>query len=385
LAKQKHKVPLKVRFYRAKNTGILTFVDKLIDKIHPSKKCEELPGEILFNRNDKIGDALVTVPVLRDLKLNHPSVIIDVLCSEINSFIFTGLPFINKIHIYNKDNHPELEFRLKAEKYGAIVDLVSMDKKVIRLLKRSSPFIAGSRMFGFSWMYDYYLPTNWVSEYDDVPISMKIEKLLTDCFGYKFTKRDKTLPYHNKYKSPVEGKEFDIFFHLGTSKIRKLNEEIEENLINQLEKYKVLITDGGKTERFEKYKTKYSGVKNFTFRLYENIEDIMPDVSKSQVVLCYDGGQAHLMGELTRCFVMVGSISPKQWSPYDFSIYSLHKKWDNGVEAYISGENKRHIAINFPTWCTPCFNIGCNTRPCINNILPEEVMEIINNCLHADS
>lgn len=378
---QKHKVPFKIKLYRLKNTGFVSFADKLINKVYPSKKCNDLPGEILFNRNDKIGDAMVTIPVLRDLKLNYPSVTIDVLCSETNCFLFEELEFINKLHVYNKDTLPEIESRLKAEKYQAIVDLVSTDKKLIRMFKRCAPFVAGSRMFGFSWMYDYYLQTNWVSEYDTEPISMKIEYLLNDCFGFKFSKRDKSMPYFKPGKSTFK-KEYDIFFHLGTGKIRKLNQETEEKLIQMLNKYRVLITDGSESPRYAMYKTKFSDLKNFSFKLYQNIENIVPDALKSKLVLCYDGGQAHYLGQYNKCIIMVGSVSPLQWSPYDFSVYSIHKIWGTGVKAYISGGIKKHVALNYPTWCSPCFNIGCSTRPCINNIQPENVIEIIENSLN---
>jgi len=378
--KQKHKVPLKVRLYRIKNTGFLTIFDRITDIFKPSKKCREKPGEILFNRNDKIGDALVTVPVLRDLKLNNPSLTIDVLCSETNYFIFKGLDFINKIHIYNEKNPSETEFRLKAEKYNAIVDLVGIDKKLIRRLKRCSPFLAGARLFGYSWIYDYYLDTNWVSENDTVSMAKKIEALLKDCFGFRFKKRITTQPYSN-YKTDGYEKDYDLMIHLGTGKIRKLDEEIEEKLLELVQKYKVIITDGSETERFRNYREKYTGNINMTFRLYKSLEEVYPDALRSKLILCYDGGQAHFLGQFTKCIVMVGAITLKQWAPYDFSEYKLLKKWDNRVESYISQGNYKHIAVTFPVWCNPCFSVGCNARPCINNILPDQILELVNLCI----
>jgi ADP-heptose:LPS heptosyltransferase len=382
--KQKHKVPLKVRLYRMKNTGFLTFTDLIIGILKPPKICKEKPGEILFNRNDKIGDALVTIPVLRDLKLNYPSLTIDVLCSETNSFVFKGLDFINRLHIYNESNPGETEERLKAEKYNAIVDLVGTDRKLIRRLKRCAPFIAGARLFGYSWIYNYYLNTNWVSEYDTVPMSMKIEFLLKDCFGFRFRKRSNVQPYKN-YDTSTHEKEFDLLVHLGTGEIRKLNELAEEKLIELAGRFKVLITDGYESERFRNYRNKYSDNANMTFRLYKTLEEIYPDALKSRLVLCYDGGQAHFLGQFARCITLVGSISLKQWAPYDFSEYALYKKWPNGVESFISQGEKKHIAVSFPVWCNPCFNVGCNTRPCINNITPDEILELIDGCLNVNN
>ncbi len=378
MKREKHKVPFKLRLYRFKNTGLLSVLDRLIYKFSPPEKYNGVPKKILFNRSDKMGDALVTLPVLRDLKLNYPELKIDVLCSRINKFVFEGLDYINHIHVYEPAKAKETETELIAEKYDAAIDLVGTDKKLIRMLKRCSPFVAGSRLFWFSWLYDYYLKTNWVSEYDYEPMTLKIEGLLKDCFGFNFSIRNSNLPF-NEYSDKQSVQKFDVLFHIGTGEVRKLMKPAEERLLELLKDRKVLITDGSETERFRDYREKFAAIKNFTFRLYEKIQDIVPDARNSGLVLCYDGGQAHFLGQYTKCITLVGSLSLKQWAPYDFSNYSKFKKWDNGVEAYVSDGVQKHIAVNFPIWCLPCFDIGCNTRPCINSITPEQIIELINS------
>jgi len=380
--KQKHKVPLKIYYRRSKDKGFLTIVDKIIYKISPPKKINRIPGKILINRNDRIGDALVTIPVLRDLKLNYPSLIIDVLCSETNSFVFKDLDYINKIHIYNENIPSETEAELNSEKYDAVADLISNhNRKYLRMLRRCSPFIAGSRIFLRSWIYDYYLPTNWVSEFDKIPMSRKIENFFTDCFAFRFEKRSTVQPYKN-YHAEKSETTYDILFHLGTGELRKQNKHIEDNLLKLLEDYSVLITDAGDTERFKHYSLKYSTNKNFIFRLYNKFEDIVSDAKKSKLVLCYDGGQAHFLAQFARCITLFGPGSRNLWAPYDFSDYKLFKTWENGVEAYISQGNRKHISINYPVWCSPCFDMGCKTKPCINNISPGQVKEIITTLLN---
>ncbi|HEY3250115.1 MAG TPA: hypothetical protein VGK25_03250 [Ignavibacteria bacterium] len=371
---QKHKVPLIVRFYRLKNIGFLTFTDTIIRFIKPSKKYTGTLSKILFIRTDKIGDALVTVPVLRDLKLNYPELIIDVLCSDKNKFVFENLDYINKLHVFNSYRNKE---NLIEEKYDAVIDLVSIDKKLIHILKKCSAFIAGSRIFLYSWIYDYYLSTNWVSELDKDVMSRKIEKLLTDCFNFKFTKRDTSQPYDKSYLTEGINKEYDLLIHLGTSEIRKFDAYIEEKVIELLADKKILITDGYKSERFIYYQNKFQDKSNIIFKLYPSLLDIASDAIKSKQILCYDGGQAHFLGQFTKCIVMYGSVSPLQWAPYDFSEYELYKKCYNGVTVLKSKGSKGHIAAYFPIWCIPCYGIGCNTRPCINNILPEQVKDLI--------
>jgi len=384
LNQPKHKIPFKLRFFRTKNTGFLTFTDTLINIIKPSKKFSGVPKKILFIRNDKIGDALVTVPVLRDLKLNYPEIQIHVLDSEVNHFIFSGLDFIDKLYTFTGDNRNITRNAIKKENYDAVIDLVGVNKKLLFGFRRISKFLAGSRTFMLSWVFDYYAKTNWVAESDNKLMSFKIKDFLKDCFGFDFTKEDKALPYNpalmqqNKNKP----KEFDIMVHLGTSELRKLSFEAEERLIESLKNFKLLITDGSGTKRFGSYKEKYADNPNIKFKLYTHLLDTAEDAASSRLILCYDGGQAHFMSQFAKTIVIIGTVSASQWAPFEFEEYKNIKTWRNGMRADMSTGKLGHIVLYYPIWCTPCFDIGCKTKPCLNNLETDQIFEIIKNNLN---
>lgn len=371
---KKHKVPLIIRYYRLKNTGFLTFTDSILRFLKPPKRYKGKPKKLLFVRTDRIGDALVTVPVLRDLKLNYPELIIDVLCSEKNKFIFEKLDFINKVHIFTSYDNKNI---LKKEKYDAVIDLVSTDKRFIRLLKKISPFVAGSRLFLYSWIYDYYLYTNWVSETDKEVMGRKIEKLLTDCFDFKFIKRDNSQPYDKSLVQEGIHKEYDLMIHLGTEEIRKLDKNTEENIIESLKNYKILITDGNQTERFSYYKNKYGENPNIKFKLYNSLQELVPDTYKSRLILCYDGGQAHFLSQFAKTITIFGPGSVNLWRPYEFETYEIFRKLSNDSLVMKSKGNFGHMVVFRPIWCSPCFDIGCDTRPCLTLLEPAEIAALI--------
>ncbi len=378
MEKTKNKIPLKLRFFRTKNTGFLTLTDRIISFLKPSKKYNKgIPSKILFIRNDKIGDSLVTLPVLRDLKLNYPDIKIHVLASELNYFIFKDLKFIDKIYIYNFPGWTATFSSLKSEMYDTVVDLVGVNKKLLFQIRKISKFMAGSRTFMLSWIFNYYSKTNWVSEFDEIPISQKIEGFLKDCFGFNFIKRDKSLPYDGNLSGNESKKRYDIFIHLGTSELRKLGFETEKSLIDSLKNYKILVTDGYQTERFNYYNSKYSENDNFKFKLYEHLGDTAADAAISKIILCYDGGQAHYMSQFSKTLVIIGTVSAIQWAPYEFENYEVLRSWQNGVRTIRSRGKFGHIAVYYPIWCCPCFDIGCKEKPCINNIQIEQVNHII--------
>jgi ADP-heptose:LPS heptosyltransferase len=58
---------------------------------------------ILFLRYDRIGDMVITTPVFRELKKFNPKVKISVLASKDNSSVLDGNPYIEEVHLNNKN------------------------------------------------------------------------------------------------------------------------------------------------------------------------------------------------------------------------------------------------------------------------------------------
>ncbi len=353
---------------------------------------------------------MVTLPVLRDLKLNYPEMQIDVLASDRNRFIFNNISYINEVITFSPKNwqqenltpifklpilgrilqfifyfiipyYFEEEFRrqidfLKAKKYDAVVDLIGSRRLVI-LGKIISPYTVGSRLFGLSWLYSYYMKTNWVSQNDNDFMSRKIEGVLSEAFEFKFNKRKTSLPFNENIKPDNNEKYLDLFIHLGTSELRKFNFEAERQLIDHFKNKNILITDIAATERFNFYKKKYENYKNIQFRLYPHLEDLKEDIWKSKILLCYDGGQAHFLSQFIKTITIIGPVSVSLWKIFEFKDYEIIRNFKGGAKAIQSMGEFKHIAVFYPIWCNPCFDIGCKTRPCLANINIDELKDLI--------
>ena len=102
---------------------------KLLIFLNPVKKQKELPpfnskSNLLFIRLNRIGDALVTTPLLWEIKKQLGCRII-VLADKKNHFIFNNNPSIDKVVIFNKSLNDFLSFNklLQEESIDAIIDL----------------------------------------------------------------------------------------------------------------------------------------------------------------------------------------------------------------------------------------------------------------------
>jgi hypothetical protein len=337
LRKIRHKIRLKLILIRFKNNQ-LRIIDDILRIIKPPRLYKGIPRKILIFRNDRIGDAVVTLPFLRDLKLNFPE---------------------TEIHILA---------------YDLVFDLVGYRRLAV-LSRMISGYSIGSRLFLMSWLYSYYLRTHWVSQQDDDFMTRKTEKTFTEAISMKFIKRNTNLPFKGIKK--ISENKYDIFIHLGTSVLRKINFETEKELVRKLSDLNIIITDIEMSERYLFYKNLYSEYSNIKFILYPHLNDIIKDVSSSALLLCYDGGQAHFLSQFVKTFVIFGPGSVPLWKPYEFKSYSILKEWENGVRAIKSTGNYGHMVIHYPIWCSPCFDIGCDTKPCLNNINADMLYEII--------
>ncbi|MBE0557477.1 MAG: glycosyltransferase family 9 protein [Proteobacteria bacterium] len=85
-------------------------------------------GKVLFIRQDRIGDVLVSTPVFFCLAQRYPKMRMDILLSPKNVVAAEGLPFFTKFWVYEKNPVEAFALirKIRKEKYDVVVDL--MDK-----------------------------------------------------------------------------------------------------------------------------------------------------------------------------------------------------------------------------------------------------------------
>lgn len=83
-------------------------------------------SKILFIRQDRIGDVLISTPLFASLKKHFPHVALDVLLSSNNHFVLANSPLIRKRWIYTK--RPVSSWKtlmaIRKERYDFVVDLM---------------------------------------------------------------------------------------------------------------------------------------------------------------------------------------------------------------------------------------------------------------------
>lgn len=83
-------------------------------------------AKYLFVRQDRIGDALISTPLIHALAATHPGAVIDMLLSTNNHFALAGDPVIRRRWVYSGDpfGTPGLLRAIRRERYDFLVDLM---------------------------------------------------------------------------------------------------------------------------------------------------------------------------------------------------------------------------------------------------------------------
>ena len=80
----------------------------------------------LFVRQDRIGDVLVSTPLIHALKQQYPSAVVDFLLSSNNHFVLENEPLVRKRWVYRKNLSSGIEVlrAIRRERYDFVIDLM---------------------------------------------------------------------------------------------------------------------------------------------------------------------------------------------------------------------------------------------------------------------
>jgi lipopolysaccharide heptosyltransferase II len=105
-----------------------------------------MPKKILIIRFSSIGDIVLTTPVVRCLKSQLSEVKIHFLTKEIFKPILEHNPYLDKLHLLNKENKKQLIKELKQESFDCIIDLHKNLRTTIFKWKLKRPSIAFKKL-----------------------------------------------------------------------------------------------------------------------------------------------------------------------------------------------------------------------------------------------
>ncbi|MBI3788323.1 MAG: glycosyltransferase family 9 protein [Ignavibacteriales bacterium] len=106
---------------------LLRFLRLIVNRSKPLPQTIDFNNcKFLFVRQDRIGDVLISTPLIYALKSHYPKATVDFLLSENNHFVLENEPLVRKRWIYKKNLRGAVEvlFSIRNEHYDFVIDLM---------------------------------------------------------------------------------------------------------------------------------------------------------------------------------------------------------------------------------------------------------------------
>jgi heptosyltransferase-2 len=334
---------------------------------------------ILVIRYRFIGDTILTVPFLRNLRLCYPEAQIDVLVGPQSGEVLTGCPYINNLIVYDTTRFHKYDrgagekksfwsyvFSLRKEKYDTAF-----------VLKRSWSSALLALLIGCKNRIGYATEGRQIILTKSVPFDPhmhEVDSTLTVLTAANIPIKDR---YLEGFISTAEHEQVQTYLQGGQKKVLIHAAAAHPDKLYPLESWAKIVSELHDKHGFVPY---FTGAKQ-DFPLYEQVQKLantkginlagelslrqsMALYSELDLAICTDSGPAHLAACVgTPTVAIFGPTDPVRWRPYE----ALHKSNQSLVK------NEAVFDQSLP--CRPCnYNKTCVDRPCLNELAPSVII-----------
>ena len=379
------------------------------------------PEKVLLVRTDRLGDAVITTPLIKALKEQMPGLKIYLISSTKNEVVFKNNHDVDKIFSIKIDSWLEYKHRryssfaffhnffkeqlfdkkfwkallqLKLQNIDLSLDLVGM-KRTSLFGKLIGKYSITHNLKEFNYLADYCLDFPFVSPYPRMHIVERYFYLASK--GVKNMEWDRVDPF--KYglelymceEAPIKSRD-SILIHIGGTDYRRLDNTRLLNIIKDVSErsgHKIYLIDEPGNPNIEFFK---ENLANYEVQFIENIklEDLTDFVARSVfLAVVSDSGVAHIFNAITNTFVYFGPGAVWVWYPWDTSKPQHIKTYENGVQVWQTKGKYLHKFIFYPIDCSPCYDIGCKELDCLKplkaDFFVEQIEEMTRNNKGGDN
>ncbi|MFH1073948.1 MAG: glycosyltransferase family 9 protein [Candidatus Firestonebacteria bacterium] len=313
------------------------------------KKQESVKNIVLF-RLDRLGDFVVSLPLIDSLKSEYPDAKITLVVRPYLKELAEIISSIDNVYLYGSFVKAVKE--LRKEKFDLAFDLLNDSKLKPAMLT----FFTGAPVrVGFKWGFRELLFTlSAEGSVGGTMVKRTLELLKTLKISPKVT-----IPVINR--KPAK-KEF-VAIHpggyypsqrWGTEKFAKLSIKIADEL-----KAKVIIVGGPGDRKIVEEITKIADNSSVASRV-TGLNELVTILSRSKVLVCNNSGPLHLASALSVPTVStMGPTDPVIWTPV----------------------GEKNIIIRKDIECSPCSLAECGIHKCLGLITVEEMFAEVRKVL----
>ncbi|MFA5008367.1 MAG: lipopolysaccharide heptosyltransferase II [Candidatus Omnitrophota bacterium] len=338
---------------------------------------KQILKKILIMRTDRLGDVILSTPVIANLRKFYPDSYIAFLCRPYTKDVVEGNPYLDEVIIYDKNKEHRGIFSsvkfclsLRKKKFDAVFILNPNNRSNILA------FFAGiPRRIGLNRKMGNLL-THPIEDRKHEGKKHELEYTLDIIkeAGIPITEKQTHFPIKKESEKKIEelllanGLKNSDFIVMHPSASCPSKRWAEENfikltrLVKEKTKLKVIVLSSKEEKKFTEALAKEEVI---DFRGILTISDIGALLKKSKLFVSNDSGPVHIAASLNVPVISIfgrndPGLSPTRWKPLGEKSFYIHKT--------IS--------------CKKCLAHNCiNNFLCLKSITPEEVFSLIQKIL----
>lgn len=326
-------------------------------------------SNILVCRTDKIGDVILTLPVINALRDFYPNSRITFLASEYASEILQGHSAIDEIMIYNPDESVfQLAKRLKQKGFDLAVVVFPVFKIALALWLARVPVRVGTgyRFFSFLFNKRVFEHRKYAQKHEVEynlnlikHLGIEVDEIKFDIFipQSAFEKVKQILDEHK-----LSEKNYIVVHPGSKGSARDLKPDKFREIVRKLtdEGFKVVVT-GSKDEK-ELVKYVCDGIENaFDFSGLFNLKELSALIKFASIFISNSTGPIHIASAVGTPVVgfypPIKVMSPRRWGPYT--------------------NDKIIFVPDVPFECKKCIGEKCGFYDCMDLIDIDEVVKSV--------
>lgn len=330
--------------------------------------------QILIVSLSRIGDAVYTTPVFREIKSYYKNAEINLICSEYNAGIFKNNPHIREIFVLKKGclGFFKIIQNIKSRKYSVTIDMTADDKLIGALLAR---FLGGNYCLGYDIQKRGFCLDN--------PVSFPKEKLHATQIFLNLLKELK-IPVNSNQpeifitdnekaeikdfvsKYGISDQDFIVGLNPGANfPSQRLSEEKWAafcDIIQEKHKKKVVLFGGPNDLALIEAIHQQATSAVIVIGKLSDLRSAIALIDRCNILLCNNSGPLHIAEALgTPTLSWMGPTIPYRWQPI----------------------GTHHLVIRKEVDCAPCNRGICEHHKCETLITIEDLEKAFKNLVES--
>jgi len=352
---------------------------------------------MLVNRADRLGDAIISLPLLLELDKRFD---VTVLTSQYNDFLLRDFlktriivdkppstsGFIKRIFAHLISYGYLRRNKNVTPRYDIYLDLIGIRGLSTFLQVRKENlcrYYIGFNISIWNLLLDYSFRAS--VELSKMSVTAAAQTLIKESMDIDLDAPD-YIDLTSKMVAPsdVNVKAPYILVNIGGfDKFRGPSPQMYARLINSLEfKGTVVIMDELNQPNVNEFR-RYIEKKNIVYLEKDySIWELMYISKHALVYIGSNSGITNILQVPTHCVIFFATTTTTVWNPFSKNPYQAKKVGRMTVEEATTSAGLMKKIIYRPVWCRPCFDIGCRGYRCIKDMDMQAIASEITSFLH---